>query len=108
MGMSRSDESVRLDEQIVKYYEDGWKIQRIAEELNLTVAAVKKRISRIREKDGLVKRNNIGTIGKFTRISDDDLQKCVDDGLSPEEIAEKFNLTIGIVNLKLNRIRGDK
>ena len=105
MGMTRSDESVRLDEQIVEYYEEGWKIQRIAEELNLTVAAVKKRLYRMRTSDGLVRRNNIGTIGKFTRVSDDDFRKCVEEGLSPEEIAEKFNLTIGIVNLRLERIK---
>ena len=101
-------ESKLLDEQIAQYYTDGLKISEIAEKVNMAIPTVKKRISRIREKDGLVRRNNIGTVGFVKRVSDDDLKKCVDDGLSPEEIAEKFDLTLGIVNLKLNRIRGDK
>ena len=103
----KREESVRLDEQITEYYKSGLKIREIAEKLDMAVPTVKKHLSRIRKDEGLVKRNNIGTVGSVRRVSDEEFKECMDEGLTSEEIAEKLDLTIGIVNLRLNRLRGD-
>ena len=102
----KREESMRLNEQIIEYYKEGLKISEIAEKLDIPRASVNERLSRIRKEEGLAKRNNIGTVGSFVRVSDEEFKTCMDAGLTSEEIAEKFNLTIGIINLKLKRIMG--
>lgn len=45
----RTQESKQLDERIIYYHRNGWPQKRIAEELGLTHAAVKIRLSKIRK-----------------------------------------------------------
>lgn len=46
----RTQESKKLDERIIYYYRNNWMIKRIADELGLTVPAVKRRLTKIRKK----------------------------------------------------------